>query len=336
MVSANKIGIKQAPLDKRFTARCVVRDVCLKYTTQGKPYLELEVGDFSGRLKARLWEKFEKWQQRLVPGTILELECTPYIFQDRRELKIHAITMVKATTGEEYLEFLPRYPGNMEHLIETFEHYLNTIDHSVWQSLLERAFSNDAVRRRFYQVPAGKLWHHVYLGGLLHHVVGMLQLAESLVALYPDMDDQLLKTGIIFHDIGKLWCFEYSRGFIDYNTEGRLIGHVVLGSVYLTRLMAELPDFPREYRTALLHLVISHPGQHADGAPVLPQTREAIALWLLNDMDKKMNAVDRILHSDVDPRRGWSKFSPLLNRFLFQGFGFQHTPAPDSENPSTD
>jgi len=127
MASANKIGIKQAPLDKRFTARCVVRDVRLKYTSRGKPYLELEVGDFSGRLKARLWEKFEKWQQRLVPGTILEMECTPYILGDRRELKVHALKMQKAMSADDYLEFLPRYSGNLEHLIQTFENYSATM-----------------------------------------------------------------------------------------------------------------------------------------------------------------------------------------------------------------
>jgi len=255
------------------------------------------------------------------------------------ELKVHALKMQKAMSADDYLEFLPRYSGNLEHLIQTFENYLNTVEHPVWHALLEQVFSNDAVRRRFYQVPAGKLWHHVYLGGLLHHVVGMLQLAEGLVTLYPELDDPLLKIGIILHDIGKVWCFDFSRGFIDYNTEGRLIGHVVLGSTYIARLMGELPDFPREYRAALLHLIISHPGQYADGAPVLPQTREAIALWLLNDMDKKMNAVDRILHSDVDPRRGWTKFSPLLERFLFQGFGFQqshNSHTTDSENTPTD
>ncbi len=334
MAGANKIGIKQAPLDKQFRTRCVVRDIQLKYTSAGKPYLELELGDFSGRLKARLWEQFEKWQKHLARGVLVDITCTPYLYQNRRELKIHSLSIVTNPQPGDFLELLPRYPGDMKTLIATFEKQLQSIQHAVWQRLIDHAFKNDAFRQRYFQVPAGKLWHHVYLGGLLHHVVSMLQLADAMEAIYPELDFALLKTGIVFHDVGKLWCFDFSRGFIDYNNEGRLIGHVVLGSTFITRLMGEVEEFPKEYRAALMHLIISHPGHQTEGAPVLPQTREAIALWLINDIDKKLNAVHRILSNDVNPREGWSKFSPLLERFLFQGFSLKD--APEKQSHSAD
>ena len=318
MSSANYFRIKEAPVNQRIQARCVVRDVSLKYTAQGKPYLELEIGDASGRLKARLWEKFEKWQRLLKPGVIVQLECTPYLYQKRKELKIHRIAIDR--NSSDYSEFLPHFPGDKTALIQQFEGYVQQIRDPHWSSLLQQAFENESMLQKYYTVPGGKLWHHVYLGGLLHHVVGMLQLADALCEQYSDLNRELLQMGIIFHDIGKLWSFDYSQGFIEYSTEGRLIGHVVLGSAHVTRLMQSLPDLPKAYKLSLQHLIVSHPGHLEDGAPVVPQTREAVALWLLNEMDKKMNAVTRILDNDVFTPEGWSKFSPLLNRFLFKGF----------------
>ncbi len=319
MAKANKIGIKQAPLDKKLTTRCVVRAVSLKHTQQGKPYLEIEVGDHSGRLKARLWEKFEKWQQLLSPGTLVSIECTPYEFQGRRELKIHRLAVVAAVSEADYLQMLPQYSGDWEALVRRWYAYVENISQPPWQSLLQKFVENTAILEKYFQVPGGKLWHHVYIGGLLHHVVSMLHLAEALVKEYPQLDKQLLQVGIVFHDVGKIWCFDYSKGFIEYNTEGRLLGHVVLGANFVSRLMQEV-ELPRPYRTALLHLILSHPGNLADGAVVVPQTREAMALWLLNELDKKLNATERILQMDVTTPEGWSKYSPLLDRFLFQGF----------------
>ncbi len=319
MPTANKIGIKQAPLDRPLTTRCVVRDRILKHTAQGKPYLELEIGDHSGRLKARLWERFEKWQAVLIPGTIIQIECTPYEYNGRRELKIHRLKVVDATSEKDYLEFLPRYPGDAAALRQRWEEAVAAITHPHWKALLQHFMTHEALLEKYFLVPAGKLWHHVYLGGLAHHVVSMLHLAQPLLQEYPQLDDQLLKTGIIFHDVGKIWCFDFSKGYIDYNTEGRLLGHVVLGANFVSRLMQDI-ELPRAYRTALLHLILSHPGNREEGAPVLPQTREAMALWLLNEVDKKLNATERILQMDVTSPDGWSKYSPLLERFLYRGF----------------
>jgi 3'-5' exoribonuclease len=159
--------------------------------------------------------------------------------------------------------------------------------------------------------------HHAFIGGLLEHVVGLIGLAAGVSAQYPELDADLLLAGVVLHDIGKIDEFRYTRG-IDYSTEGRLLGHITIGVQLVHEKIKAIPGFPPPLAVLVEHLILSHHGSHEFGSPSLPQTREAIALHFLDDMDSKMGAMRATidLASGVPGASVWTDRNPSLRRAL--------------------
>jgi 3'-5' exoribonuclease len=175
----------------------------------------------------------------------------------------------------------------------------------------------------FSRAPAGVRNHHAYVGGLLEHVVNMLEGADRLAPLYPKVDRDLLLMGVFLHDIGKLRELSYDRVF-GYTDEGQLVGHIVIGVEMLNDKVREVPKltgepFPRELLLRLQHLIVSHHGTLEFGSPRLPMTPEAIALHHLDNLDAKVHTFVRDIEEDRGTASTWTPFSPSLQRRLFKG-----------------
>lgn len=136
--------------------------------------------------------------------------------------------------------------------------------------------------------PAAKAMHHAYLGGLLEHTVSMAELAVKVAGHYPELDRDLLLTGILFHDLGKILELG-AMPANDYTLPGRLVGHVVIGRDLLRDRCAAIEGFPADVQLHLEHLVLSHQGRREYGAPVEPMTQEALVLHFIDDLDSKIN-----------------------------------------------
>ena len=170
------------------------------------------------------------------------------------------------------------------------------------RALVECFLIDDEFLRKFTLAPAGIKNHHAYQGGLVEHVVTLLNLADRIAPFYPEVDRDLLLTGIFLHDIGKIDELSYDRSFA-YTDEGQLVGHLVMGVEMLaekvdrcTELMGE--PFPPELLLRLKHMIVSHHGTYEFGSPKLPMTLEAMALHLLDNLDAKIHA-----YHPRDPRR---------------------------------
>src|SRR5438445_1483917 len=173
------------------------------------------------------------------------------------------------------------------------------------------------------QVPAGIRNHHAYLGGLLEHVVQLLSVADKVLPLYPELDRDLLLTGIFLHDVGKVRELTYTRVFA-YTDEGQLIGHLVIGVEMLNEKAAKVPDltgdpFPPELLLRLKHLILSHHGSYEFGSPKLPMTPEAIFLTCLDNLDAKIHSFTRDIREDRNQTSAWTPYSQSLQRRLFKG-----------------
>src|SRR4029077_8393691 len=129
-----------------------------------------------------------------------------------------------------------------------------------------------------------------FIGGLLEHMVSLIGLGRGVAAHYPELDADLLLTGIVLHDIGKIDELRYSRG-ISYSTEGRLLGHIMIGVSLVREKIRAIPDFPAPLAVLVEHMILSHHGTREFGSPALPQTREAVALHFLDDMNPKRAAM---------------------------------------------
>ncbi|HEX8712343.1 MAG TPA: HD domain-containing protein, partial [Terracidiphilus sp.] len=156
--------------------------------------------------------------------------------------------------------------------------------------LLESLLTEPEIARAYREAPAARQLHHAWLGGLLEHVVSLLGLAEKVAEHYPQLlDRDLLVTGVILHDIGKIRELTWATGF-DYSVEGVLLGHIQMGVDLVEKTIAGLPSFPERLRTLVLHMILSHHGKLEFGSPKLPMIPEALALSFIDDLDAKMMA----------------------------------------------
>jgi 3'-5' exoribonuclease len=156
--------------------------------------------------------------------------------------------------------------------------------------LLTTLLDDPALATAYREAPAARQLHHAWLGGLLEHVVSLLTLADRVAPHYPMLDRDLLLTGVILHDIGKVRELSWETGF-DYTVEGSLLGHIQIGSALAERAMDSLPNFPPRLKTLVLHMILSHHGKLEFGSPKLPMIPEALVLNFLDDLDAKMQAM---------------------------------------------
>ena len=171
----------------------------------------------------------------------------------------------------------------------------------------------------FKKAPAAKRMHHAYLGGLMVHCLSMAVLADKIASHYNGLDRDMLIAGAILHDIGKLREFDYTSA-IDYSDEGRLLSHIVIGLEMLDEKLREIPDVPREQANLLKHMIVSHHGEPAFGAPEPPKTIEAVVLHYIDDLDSKINAVREFMAKE-DSSQTWTSYHRLLGRHFYMGHG---------------
>ncbi len=174
------------------------------------------------------------------------------------------------------------------------------------KTLLVSVVEDASIAPKLKRAPAAMTMHHAYIGGLLEHVVSLLDLMRLVASHYPELNRDLLLAGIVLHDIGKIEELSCARGF-GYTTEGQLLGHIALGQAIVRRKIESIAEFPRPLATVIEHLILSHHGSLEFGSPKLPLTREAVALHFLDDLDSKMAAIETTMASDAGAAIGPSE-----------------------------
>jgi 3'-5' exoribonuclease len=225
--------------------------------------------------------------------------------------------------GIDPADFLPQSAESVPRLMERLRKILLGMSEPNLRTLIECFLIDDEFIRKFTAAPAGIRHHHAYQGGLLEHVVNMLNVADRIAEFYPEVDRDLLLTGIFLHDIGKIDELSFDRAFT-YSDEGQLVGHLVLGVEILARKVAKVSDltgepFPAELHLRLRHMILSHHGTPEFGAVKVPMTPEAVALHYLDSLDAKVHTVTREIREDPTPDATWTPFNQGLGRRLFKG-----------------
>jgi 3'-5' exoribonuclease len=197
--------------------------------------------------------------------------------------------------------------------------FVDSIANPDLKLLLSTMLADPALAQAYREAPAARQLHHAWLGGLLEHVISLCTLADRVAPHYPILDRDLLMTGVVLHDIGKVRELSWEIGF-DYTLEGSLLGHIQIGAALAERAMNTLPNFPPKLKTLVLHLILSHHGKLEFGSPKLPMIPEALALNFLDDLDAKMQAVsgefDKSIREGKGPEELTGKVWALDNRQL--------------------
>ncbi|MGA3129762.1 MAG: HD domain-containing protein [Terracidiphilus sp.] len=259
-------------------------------TKQNKAYLNLMLGDKTGQIEARVWELNDpRIAKDFDRGDMVKVRGGVSRYDDRTQLKVDQLR--KTLAGEaDKLDMLPATTRDVGELWAQMDATVASLTNPDLERLLKTLLGDAELAQAYREAPAARQLHHAWLGGLLEHVVSLLGLAERVAAHYPLLDRDLLVTGVILHDIGKIRELEWETGF-DYTIEGVLLGHIQMGVGLVEKTIAGLPDFPDRLRTLVLHMVLSHHGKLEFGSPKLPMIPEALALNFIDDFDAKMQAV---------------------------------------------
>ena len=259
-------------------------------TKTGKPYLNLILADKTGQLEARVWEPGDP---RIVKdferGDMVKVRGSASRFDDRLQLKVDQLRKAEADEADR-ADMLPATVYDVDELWAKLMACVESLTNPDLKQLLTTLLDDPALAQAYREAPAARQLHHAWLGGLLEHVVSLLTLADRVAPHYPLLDRDLLLTGVILHDIGKVRELSWTTGF-DYTVEGILLGHIQMGVDLVEKTIAGLPNFPERLRTLVLHMILSHHGKLEFGSPKLPMIPEALVLNFVDDLDAKMQAV---------------------------------------------
>jgi len=185
------------------------------------------------------------------------------------------------------------------------------------KQLLEAFWNDERFAKKFKTAPAAKNMHHAYIGGLLEHTLSVASLADKIAGHYSGIDRELLLSGAILHDIGKIREFEYQFK-IDYSDEGRLLNHIVMGLEMINEKIIEIEEFPEDQMLLLKHLIVSHHGSREFGSPEPPKTIEAVILNYIDEIASKVNGIRNFIEKE-DPNETWTSYHRLLERHFYKG-----------------
>ncbi len=259
-------------------------------TKSNKPYLNLILGDKTGQIEGRVWDPGDpRIAKEFARGDIVKVRGSFSRFDDRAQVKVDQLRKAQANEADK-MDMLPATTCDVGALWAQLEACVESVVNPDLKRLLNALVADSALAQAYREAPAARQLHHAWLGGLLEHVVSLLGLADRVAAHYALLDRDLLVTGVILHDIGKIRELEWETGF-DYTVEGVLLGHIQMGVDLVEKTIAGLPGFPDRLRTLVLHMILSHHGKLEFGSPKLPMIPEALVLNFLDDLDAKMQAV---------------------------------------------
>lgn len=301
-LSSLKAAAQGQPVAGRAHAQVV--GVTEKVTRDGKPYRELAVADAQARLNLRAWSDSPAFALcgTLEPGGFLEIEGE---FSQHPAFGLEARQWSARPLEPQEVETLLGGPPALREKQERDFQAISALVESIADPRLRGVSQRllEDLGERYRRAAAARTYHHARRGGLVEHVSAMMRSADKIAEVYPTLNRDLLLTGALFHDVGKLWenCPE-PRGFgIPYDVKGELVGHIAIGIEIVNHLWrkmmatpeaaawpAELHPPGEEVRMHLIHLVASHHGELAFGSPVVPKTPEAYVLHLVDNLDAKL------------------------------------------------
>ena len=307
------------------------KDVRLKKS--GEPYLSLVLSDRTGRLDAKMWDGIEDVVDAFASGDFVKVAGFIQIYRMKPQITIQRLR--RAEESEIRIgDYLPHTDKNVDEMFDALLARVAVFENADLKRLLEAFLHDEDVAERFKRAPAAKSLHHAFIGGLLEHVTSLMQLAERVGNHYDFVDVELVLTGVVLHDLGKIHELRYERTF-QYSDEGQLLGHIPIVLQLIDRKCAELADFPAKLKTLVEHLILSHHGKYEFGSPKLPSFPEALLLHYLDDMDSKLESMRASIAAYREEESGWTPYNPSLERSLLNKERFLAGAGAEDDAPET-
>lgn len=306
--------------DERFRSVFLVQAKDLRRNKKtGDPFLSLQLGDCTGTLDARMWDVREGVTDQFRVNDFIDVHGRIQVYRERPQIIVHKLSVVPE--GQVTLsDFMPHTKHDVEAMYAKVLSLIDSFRDQHLKRLLKSIFGSPDIAKAYKKAPAAKSMHHARLGGLLEHVSSVLNLAVAVSANYEDVDRDLLISGVLLHDLGKIYELKSDRTF-EYSDAGLLLGHIPIGSAWLGRCCDEIKGFPPRLKMVLLHMILSHHGKREFGSPQLPAFPEALALHFIDDLDSKLEMM-RTATAELTDGEVWSRFpkgldGPVLDKAAF-------------------
>jgi 3'-5' exoribonuclease len=290
------------------------KDVRQKKT--GEPYLSLILSDRTGELDAKMWDNAQEAIGLFERDSFIRVKGMLQTFQNRLQLTIHRLQPV-AEAEIDIADYLPASKRDRDEMFAELRSWIAGMSNPYLKTLLETILADPAVAPAYRTAPAAKSVHHAWIGGLLEHVLSLCKLARFTASHYPDVDFDLLLTGVVLHDIGKIAELTYARSF-GYSTAGQLIGHISLGVRMVEDAIRAVPGFPPALTDLVVHMILSHHGALEFGSPKLPMFLEAMLLHQLDSLDSKMECMRAHAEKDRQTTGVWTGYNSPLERSVLK------------------
>ncbi len=309
-----KVFIKGLETGKSIKGQFIVIEKTKEKAKTGRIYATVKLADKTGRISGKIWEDADKKYALFDKGDVVLLSGTTSTYKGILEIHINNIRKCKEDEFDAE-DFLPITKKDRKAMFDEIINVINSFKNSHLKALLKNIFSDEYVKHGMMNAPASVNIHHAYIGGLLEHTLNVARICDKISDLYPEVDRELVVSGALLHDIGKIEEYSFS-GIIQRTNRGKLIGHIALGTAFIWERIEKIPDFPEELAVELTHLIISHHGEYEFGSPKLPQTVEAAVLAYADLLDSRVESFLEIKNSVANE---WSKYISFLGRSVYTG-----------------
>ncbi|HEY7387400.1 MAG TPA: HD domain-containing protein [Bryobacteraceae bacterium] len=294
------------------TTSFLVHSKEIRQKKSGEMYLSLLLGDKTGELDAKMWDNVAEVIDTFDRDDFVKVKGLIQIFHNRPQLTIHKMRRMEVHEVD-FGDYFPCSQRDPAEMWAELRGIAGGMRNRHLKRLVESLLDDPEIAERYRRAPAAKQIHHAWLGGLLEHVLSLAKLAQLTAAHYPFIDEDLLFTGVVVHDIGKIYELNYERGF-SYSNDGQLLGHMAIALRMVGDKIRALADFPPALRALVEHMILSHHGQLEFGSPKLPLFPEALLLHYIDDMDSKMECMRALIERDRQVEGCFTTYSSALAR----------------------
>src|SRR5262245_11887888 len=310
-----KIFIRDFTPNQTISTTFLVKSKELRNKKTGGQFALITLSDKTGDIVGQWWDNFEESIDTFDRDDIVFARALVTIYRNHHQLSIHRM---RPCQEHEYnlTDFFPTTKYEVEGMFAELMTIIGEFKNDYLRRLLQNIFADENTARKFKKAPAAKTMHHPYLGGLLEHTLSLVKLCRKVGGHYDGLDIDLLQTGAVLHDFGKIDELGYERAF-GYTNDGQMIGHLVMETIMVAEHIKQITDFPYDLRRHLLHMLLTHHGKLEYGSPKLPSTPEALMLAYLDDLDSKVEAMLRLI-AEPQIDGDWTRISPMFERPIYR------------------
>jgi 3'-5' exoribonuclease len=259
--------------------------------TGGGQYLALSLTDKTGSLEARMWDEAAEAFAGCSEGCYVKVQGQVSKYQGKWQITLTKMRSA-AESEVETSDFQPVSEFPAEQMDAELREIVAAFRDDDLRRLVLAFLDDEQIGPAFRVAPAAKVLHHAWISGLLEHVLALVKVLKAVAPFYPEVNEDLLLTGAILHDIGKVKELSWKTSF-NYTLEGQLVGHISIAQGLLREKVQLLQPFPEKKRVLVEHIILSHHGKYEFGSPKLPMTPEAMLLSAMDDVEAKFSALRR-------------------------------------------